>query len=157
MQPNKERVSELKKHPFVAAWIAEKQADNLYGTPYPDCHSCGWPHAPNVLCGMGATFGSLNFGGNTYSIDASNVEYMLDLLNGLSDMGFHWKNEIFFDVKDGVVTITRFEQYNNCPNKRTWLVPLPEWQSIADFISARALVRQTGGGELPSDRVRETS
>ena len=139
MQPNKEQVAALRKNSVVAAWIRQSSSSkDFLGKNHPDCSICGWPHSPYVQCGVGAMFGSVRLGGCQFGIDASNVEYMLSLIGGLGDLGFHWKNERFFNVKDGAVVVTYFEQFNGHPNMKQWRIPLGEWQAIVDFVGERA-------------------
>ena len=137
MQPDIEKVAELLKHPMVQAWIDEWTKAAPYRKRHADCRRCGWPHYKHMLCGAGATFGSFRLGNHTYSVDASNVEWSICLFESLGSFGFHWKNDIFFDVKDGVVVVTYWTPYNNCPNQKQWNIPLLEWKSIADFIERK--------------------
>ena len=52
------------------------------------------------MCGVGATFGFVRLGRHSFSIDASNVEYMLHFTEQLSEgRGFHWRDETFFGGK----------------------------------------------------------
>lgn len=122
---------EPQQNPRVLAWINAYQKE-----VYKECPSCKWPHSPNVMCGMGATFGCVRLGGNTYYIDASNVEFMLGFVEKLGP-GFHWKDEIFFDVKNDAVTVTHLESYNNTPQLKRWTIPVNEWQSIVEFVQSR--------------------
>jgi hypothetical protein len=122
----------LRQNSVVQAWIAAYQ--NTLRHPYPDCQWCGWPHAEVLLCGSGSTFGCVRLGGTTYYIDMGNVEFMLSFVNKLGP-GFHWKNEIFFNVEDGNVVVSHIEPFNNCPHVKKWTIPLAEWQSITDSVS----------------------
>ena len=134
MQPNKEQVVELSKNSIVAAWIKTYRKDSW--CRHPKCNACGWPHAPNLLCGSGATFGETLIGAHTYYIDASNVEFMLHFVGQLGS-GFHWRDEIFFEVKADHVIVSRIEPYNNSPHIKKWMIPLREWQSITEFVESR--------------------
>jgi hypothetical protein len=121
--------SELRHDPIVKAWINTYQTNNVWKKQYTDCKYCGWPHSG--MCG--SVFGVMKLCGDNYWIDQSNVEYMLDFVQNLGS-GFHWKNEIFFDVIDEKITIQFFEKYNNTPQKKSWIVPINEWKSIVKFI-----------------------
>lgn len=136
MHPTKSEVARLMENPTVKAWIAEYT--DYKGRPYPNCPACGWPHAPSVGCGIGAQFGTAFLGGHVFGIDASNVEYMLDLVSKFGSLGFHWRNETFFDVKGSNVVVTYLDDYNGSANLRRWEIPLDEWKSIADFIASKA-------------------
>ena len=152
MQPNREQVAELKKNSIVAAWIEAHQKDKWHmpgdADKHADCRVCGWPHNKHVMCGMGATFGFVRLGRHTFSIDASNVGYMLHFVGQLGGRGFHWRNETFFDVRDGQVVVTYLENFNNTPQLKTWTIPPLEWQSIAksveDAIQRQATVSGHG-------------
>ena len=139
MQPNREQVAELKKNPVVAAWIEAHQKDKWHmpgdSDRHADCRICGWPHDKHVQCGMGATFGFVQLGRHPFSIDASNVEYMLHFTEQLAQgRGFHWRDETFFGVKDGKVVVTYLESFNNSPQLKTWTIPLNEWRSIVKSV-----------------------
>lgn len=138
MQPNLAQVTELRKDPTIAAWVSTYKKSLMKWEDRSDCRACGWPHAKVLLCGSGATFGTVRLGGASYAIDASNVEFMLNFVRSLGP-GFHWKNEIFFDVDDNTVVVTHLEKYNNCPQVMKWRIPLLEWRSITEFVE-----RQTG-------------
>lgn len=130
----KARLKELRHHPFVEAWIKAYQKDKW--STYPDCHSCGFPHAPNFLCGMGSTFGEMRIGKHTYAVDQSNVDYFVGFREKPLE-GFHWKNDVFFKrLPDGGVEVTYFDQYNNTPQERKWHIPAAEWASIVCCVSA---------------------
>jgi hypothetical protein len=118
---------------IIEAWIKDYQGGDPWRKNRADCHQCGWPHAANLLCGGGSTFASVRLGENTYYVDGSNVDFMLAFVKKLPS-GFHWKNEVFFEVKDGRVIVWRIEPYNNCPRLKKWEIPLREWQSITDFV-----------------------
>jgi hypothetical protein len=88
------------------------------------------------MCGSGSTFGQVRLGGTTYYIDASNVEFMLQFVEKLGP-GFHWRGEVYFDVRKGKVVISHVEAYNNCPHVKTWEITLGEWQSIVESVSSK--------------------
>lgn len=145
MQPDRSQVVELLKNPILRAWIDDYQTANAFafekkGKKYPNCRDCGWPHNVHTRCGMGATFGSVRLGGDSYYIDASNVEFMLGFVTKLSENGFHWKNGIYFDVRDGNVVVTSLWQFNGHPQVRRWTIPLREWQSITGFVQTRSAI-----------------
>lgn len=132
-----EKASKLRNSPMVKAWIAARSARQSYSDDK-DCHRCGFPHASNLLCGAGATFGRLTLGGHAYSIDYSNVIYFHDFVTNLGKgWGFHWRDEIFFERKeDGGVEVRYIEQFNNTPQIKTWRIPPAEWASIVCSVSA---------------------
>ncbi len=124
----------LRQHPFALAWIAEFQKDPWH-KKYPDCRHCGFPHSEVLLC-HGAPFGSLYIGGQHYSVDISNIQFMVSFREK-QRLGFHWRNDIYFQRRDdGSVQITSFWQYNNCPQERKWIIPSAEWASIVSSSSA---------------------
>lgn len=125
----------VERSPTVSAWIADYQSSHPWRKNAADCSRCGWPHDPHVLCGR-ATFGQVRLGYETYYIDGSNVDFMLGFVKGLGP-GFHWKNDIFFDVLDDIVTVTSLWAFNGCPQKRVWKIPVAEWRSISDFVASR--------------------
>lgn len=123
----------LRQHPFVLAWIAEFQKDTWH-KKYPDCHHCGFPHSEVLLCN-GAPFGCLVIGRDTYSVDISNVNLMVQFREQ-QRQGFHWRDDIYFyRTKNGDVQITSFGQYNNCPQEKQWTIPAAEWASIVSSVS----------------------
>jgi len=126
-------MKELRNNPTVKAWIKDYQLDKKHK----DCQICGFPHHENLICG--STFGQVRIGEDIYSISASNVDYMLNFVNKLGSYGFHWKNEVYFDIKDDIVTITSIWQYNNSPQLRQWSIPLVEWNSIVGFIENKTI------------------
>ena len=124
----------LREHPMVAAWIAEYRRIN--GSDYKNCTRCGFPHAPNLLCGSGATFGALWVGGEPYWVDASNVKYFIHFRESTQAIGFHWRDDIGFGrMGDGAVQVTFYEKYNNTPQKKTWKIPGLEWESIVKSLA----------------------
>jgi hypothetical protein len=126
----------LRQHPFVQAWIADYQKDTNWHK-YLDCRSCGFPHAENILCGCGATFGCLRIGGEMYYVDASNVAFFVQFRER-STKGFHWRDDIYFlRQSDGDVKVTSYWQYNNCPQERRWVIPADEWASVVASVSAQ--------------------
>lgn len=129
-------VAELRKERIIEAWIKNYQNEYPGKERYADCRSCGWPHHPQYLCGRGSTFGSVRLGGELCGIDSSNVEYMLHLVKTLGP-GFHWRDEIFFDLVGDKVEVRRLDYYNNTPSVKTWNIPLMEWKSIVDWIESR--------------------
>ena len=133
------RVNELRTNALVTAWIKTYQGAGTW-RKHPDCFKCGWPHAENLLCGSGSTFGCVTLGGNSYYIDSSNVDYMVDFVSKLGP-GFHWKNEVYFDVKGQKVVISRIEPYNNCPHVKRWEIPLNEWKSIVEEVQRMSEVQ----------------
>jgi hypothetical protein len=123
----------LRQHPFVLAWIAEFQKDPWH-TKYPDCRRCGFPHSDVLLCN-GAPFGCLYIGGEPYSVDISNVAWMVQFREQ-SRPGFHRRDDIYFQrMDDGSVRVTSFWQYNNCPQEKVWTIPSSEWASIVSSVS----------------------
>jgi hypothetical protein len=124
----------LRHNPTVEVWIQEYQKDGWH--QYPDCQSCGFPHNSTILCGRGATFGSVWLGAEQYSIDASNVNYMLQFVQSLGP-GFHWKNEVFFDVQSSKVIVRHIDKYNDTPDVKVWEIPLEQWDSIKDFVQRK--------------------
>jgi hypothetical protein len=130
--PDKKRT----RNPVVQAWIDNYQKRDNW-SPYVDCHTCGWPHAPVLLCGSGSTFGSVVLGGRTFYIDSSNVDFMLSFVQRLGT-GFHWKHEVFFNVEMNMVIVSHIESYNNTPHIVKWSIPLNEWQSIVDSVSEQS-------------------
>ncbi len=136
MQPNKEQVANLRKNPMVQHWIAEFQKGAWFPESYPECPYCGWPHNSHILCGMGATFGKLTIGRDTYSVDASNVEYFVKFRDQPM-RGFHWRDDVFFErLPDGTVEVRWFTQYNNTPQPEIWRIAPAEWASIVCSVSA---------------------
>lgn len=123
-----ERLRIARKHPFVAAWISAYQKDDEW-RQYADCRLCGFPHSPHVLCGRGATFGELRIGVDTYYVDQSNVESFIEFREAPTP-GFHWRDDVYFQSEPDGVKLTTFWQYNNCPQKRAWCIPMAEWRSI---------------------------
>lgn len=128
------QLKELRQHPFVIQWIKDYQKDDKW-RQYEDCPHCGYPHAENLICGGGSTFGELRIGRFTYYVDQSNVDYFVKFRETLRP-GFHWKNDIHFERIDGHVRVTYFDQYNNSPQERQWLIPHAEWASIVCSVSA---------------------
>ncbi|MDE2021231.1 MAG: hypothetical protein KGJ13_12925 [Patescibacteria group bacterium] len=63
---------------------------------------------------------------------------MLNLVSKFVSLGFHWRNETFFDVNGGNVVVTYLDEYNGSANFRRWEIPLNEWKSIADFIASKS-------------------
>lgn len=129
----------LRNNPMVQAWISNyKKVNNCNND---DCDRCGFPHSPHVLCGWGAIFGILTIGGDRYYVDTSNVNSFVQFNNGIK-RGFHWKNDIFFNRLDNSVVVTYYEKYNNSPQKRTWVIPLNEWESIVKAVSHDAAITE---------------
>ena len=130
------KARKLRDSVMVKAWIAAFQTDKW--KTHKDCHRCGYPHAPNLLCGGGAAFGQLKIGRDWYSIDYSNVVFFHDFMLGLGKgWGFHWRDETYFKRGgDGAVEVHYFEQFNNSPQEKTWRIPPNEWASIVASVSA---------------------
>ena len=127
----------MRNVPMVDAWIRHYYGNMITPREPPSpCHHCGWPHNEQILCGMGATFGSVRLGGQTYYIDASNVEFMQHFMKNELGPGFHWKNEVFFRVDGDSVIVSRVEGYNGNPNIKRWTIPLNEWRSIVDSVES---------------------
>jgi hypothetical protein len=130
---NNKYPTNLRNHPMVQAWVSTyKKGINRENK---DCKTCGFPHSEQLLCGMGATFGTLTLGTDRYSVDTSNVEYFVQLCSAVGEDGFHWKRDIFFRRLDGCVVVTYYEKYGNTPRKRTWRIPVIEWESIVKSVS----------------------
>lgn len=126
----------LRSDPMVATWISAYQTDKW--STHKDCWRCGFPHSDAIMCGMGAAFGRLRLGKDTYSIDLSNVvwfhKFMTETLG--VGWGFHWRNEMYFKrANDGVVEVRYIEQYNNSPQIRLVRIPPTEWASIVCSVS----------------------
>jgi hypothetical protein len=51
---------------------------------------------------------------------------------------FRAEIEIYFDVTDGRVVVSRIEPYNNCPHMKYWAIPLDEWRAIIKFVERKA-------------------
>ncbi len=132
----------LRHDPMVVAWIEDYESQRIKGPgykPHADCRYCGWPHSEHSLCGLGATFGRVRLGSDWTYIDRSNVEYMVNFVKNLGP-GFHWKNQVYFDVEDGTVLVRRIEYFNGHPHERVWSIPLNEWKSIVDHVARNAAV-----------------
>lgn len=125
----------LRDSPMVKAWISAYQTDKW--NTHEDCHHCGFPHSPHVLCGSGATFGKVSIGRDRYSIDLSSVVFFHEFMSELGQgWGFHWRNQIYFKRDDdGGVVVRYFEQFNNHPQLKTWRIPPNEWASIVCAVS----------------------
>lgn len=130
------KARKLRDSVMVKAWIAAFQTNKR--KTHKDCHRCGYPHSPGLLCGCGAVFGQLKIGRNWYFIDYSNVVFFHDFMLALGKgWGFHWRDETFFKRgEDGVVEVHYFEQYNNSPQEKAWRIPPNEWASIVASVSA---------------------
>lgn len=136
LQDYNERARKLRDSPMVKAWITAYQTDKW--STHKDCHRCGYPHSPHVLCGMGASFGTLWLGRDHYSVDFSNVVFFHDFMLKISEgRGFHWRDETFFTrTGDGSVEVHYLEQYNNTPQQKMWRIPPNAWASIVASVSA---------------------
>jgi hypothetical protein len=142
MLDDKNELQNLRNHSFVLAWIAEYRKDAWH--KHPDCYLCGFPHAENLLCN-GAPFGRLYIGGQSYSVDASNVAYFVQFREK-QRLGFHWQDDIYFRrMEDGSVLVTSFWQYNNSPQERKWTISSDAWASIVSSISASGETSETWG------------
>lgn len=119
----------LRHHPFVEAWISAYQEGVV---PREDCRLCGWPHRS---MGCGSTFGQVWLGGDRAYVDASNVDYLVQLISGLSSLGFHWKNEWFFNRKGDTVVVSRIEYFNGVPSVKQISIPISELASIMCSVS----------------------
>lgn len=129
---NNKYPTNLRNHPTVQACISDYRKTN--NRENKDCKTCGFPHSEYLLCGTGATFGTLIIGTDRYSVDTSNVEYFVQFRSGIGG-GFHWKNDIFFQRLDGCVVVTYYEKYGNTPQKHTWRIPVIEWESIVKSVN----------------------
>lgn len=120
------KLSKLRHHPIVEAWIKEYQA---HMPIYPDCTYCGYPHYSGSACNT-APFGFCWFGENRYSVSLLNLEDFLSLRTK-ERKGFHWKNDIYFArLQDEVVVSFFIDNGYSCPQEKVWRIPINEWQSI---------------------------
>ncbi|HEV2521057.1 MAG TPA: hypothetical protein VGT24_01640 [Candidatus Acidoferrales bacterium] len=130
--PQTDLAKKLRGHLFVLEWIAEYQKSEC--NRHPDCFHCGFPHAENLMCN-GAPFGRLFIGKDAYSVDISNVAYMVQFREKLQ-CGFHWRDDIYFQRQDdGSVLVTSFWQYNNYPQEKKWVIDKDSWASIVSSMS----------------------
>ncbi len=142
----------MNRTPMIQAWIdAYSKQHERWGPPHVDCKFCGWPHDKHLVCGGGATFGLVRLGGKDYSVDKSNVDVMVRFIEERPS-GFHWRNDIYFEVVENGVRVHFIEDFNNHPHRKSWLIPRPEWESIAKYVN-QAPVGEPVGKEQHSDWV----
>lgn len=141
----------LAEDPIVQSWIAAHNAPGGYHDgshpmrqPYPTCDRCGWPHSPNAMCGIGATFGHAKIGGQTVYVDGSSVKALLSMVKQGFGPGFHWKNDVYFDVEGDEVVVRYIWFFNAWPQQATWRISKAEWASVVGWVHNRLTPTKEG-------------